>query len=337
MFMVLFLFLFHCFCFFTISFSICVYATLFLFLFVFMQHCFFFYFVTVCHCFFVWVLIDCFGFYFSLHAAVAESGKINSHCLSVARDAVARFICSFIHLCNSVAFVHLLVHLRIVSSTSHPFFLASFRMYPSDIPSTRPVANQQAHTFMQPFTAPPILAGNPLSALDVVQADREEYVKSVGHRCGSVTDQELTDTKIRTHQVLSVHAQVGPAAAAVAPGWFHAAQQPMLQLLQQVQQQQQQTHLHILALTQQSAKNWNSAAGDGITKPWMPVPFLDGGNPTEAPHNLPPVTNVGELCQLAAIHQTAYLRGYGIAIGLNRPEMERRQALGRAIGYFGQP
>jgi hypothetical protein len=211
---------------------------------------------------------------------------------------------------------------------------------------------------MQPFTAPPILAGNPLSALDVVQADREEYVKSVGHRCGSVTDQELTDTKIRTHQVLSVHAQAGPAAAAVAPGWFHAAQQPMLQLLrqvqqqqqqthqqlqqvqqqlQQVQQQQQQTHLHILALTQQSAKNWNSAAGDGITKPWMPVPFLDGGNPTEAPHNLPPVTNVGELCQLAAIHQTAYLRGYGIAIGLNRPEMERRQALGRAIGYFGQP
>jgi DNA anti-recombination protein RmuC len=58
------------------------------------------------------------------------------------------------------------------------------------------------------------------------------------------------------------------AAAAVAPGLLHAAQQPMHQLLQQVKQQlqqvqqqqqqmhqqQQQTHLQKFALAQQSAK-----------------------------------------------------------------------------------
>lgn len=60
------------------------------------------------------------------------------------------------------------------------------------------------------------------------------------------------------------------------------------------------------------------------------VPFLNGTWPTDPPHNLPPLVDVGIINALAGPQATAYLVGYGQPVP-NRIA-DRRKAIRIAVG-----
>lgn len=105
-----------------------------------------------------------------------------------------------------------------------------------------------------------------------------------------VTDQELSLAAARTHAVssqgfvfyycdngvithYSYHCIVVNAhhPGAAAPAWFFPAMDVALAPLR----------LDIVSLKQESKRNWNATAGDGISVPWAVVPFDDGADPTQ--------------------------------------------------------
>lgn len=189
-------------------------------------------------------------------------------------------------------------------------------VYRTPIPSAPQVANPAAQPAIAVRAAAPIAAGDPISAAHVTDAENEEATKEELYRGGMVTAEELGQSKIRTHavvsqQVLDVYPGVG------APAWFAPAMNAAL-----------------LPIRRSLARTWNSAAGDGIKKPWEIVPFVNGDDPTGPPHNLPPIWNLNELNQLQVHHVNAYLAGYGVILRPRQSLQAKRQQIGQQIGHY---
>jgi hypothetical protein len=198
--------------------------------------------------------------------------------------------------------------------------------YNVPIPQTAQIANPIAQQVAGHLQAPAIAAGDVISTADIVRAHEEEQFKASLRDAGLVNSQELGEAKARTHAVTSANvAEMFPAAG--APAWFIPAVQAA------VQAAIEPINNRLIAMDRRMSQYWNSSAGDGLTKPWQLVAFVNGQNPTVAPHNLPAVTDVNALNGLTAQQITAYLIGYGAQI----PHLvvDRRRELGKMLGYYG--
>lgn len=83
-------------------------------------------------------------------------------------------------------------------------------------------------------------------------------------------------------------------------------------------------------VTRIAHKTYNLASGDGRTRHFQVVPFVDGTLPTADPHNLPALTSVDDLNALTGPEATAYLVGYGLPHHHNINI--RKNAIRREIG-----
>ena len=192
--------------------------------------------------------------------------------------------------------------------------------YRINLPSTAPLANAQ---IPNENLAPPINANTPLNVGDVVAADNEVQAREKLHDLGVATDQELVQSRVRRLSVELEHVR-GANPLAGVPDWFFPAMTQALQPLRN----------DINGLRNDSLKHWNSMFGEGTVNPYNIIPFADGADPTQPPHNLPPLRTLGNINQLSAVHVNAYLAGYGIAIPANATLKERKQMLTRAIGFI---
>jgi hypothetical protein len=165
--------------------------------------------------------------------------------------------------------------------------------YQTNIPANPRVANALGSGISAPVVAPAIPAGAALSTSDVTRAMEEEQRKEGLYRAGVVTPEELGLAQTREVAVAAENAAaLFPAAG--APAWFVPAMQVALQ-----------------PLRVSIERAWNSSAGDGLTKPWNVIPFVNGEDPMDGPHNLPQIRNLNDLNQLNGAQLTAYLAGYG--------------------------
>ncbi|KAJ7056960.1 hypothetical protein C8F01DRAFT_1152867 [Mycena amicta] len=80
------------------------------------------------------------------------------------------------------------------------------------------------------------------------------------------------------------------------------------------------------------AQTLNDRYAPGYVAPFVVLPFLNGDDPTDAPHNLPPMHNAGDIEALTAAAITAYLTGYGLST--QGDPIVRTQRLEQHIGYF---
>jgi len=56
----------------------------------------------------------------------------------------------------------------------------------------------------------------------------------------------------------------------------------------------------------------NQRRGEGNVVPYEVIPFINGNDPTQPPHNLPPLGSVNAIENLNGHDLAAYLTGYGI-------------------------
>lgn len=98
------------------------------------------------------------------------------------------------------------------------------------------------------------------------------------------------------YQTKLVQAQAGEN---VAPPWFAPALAAAFAV-------------GLAPLTRVSHKTHNLACGDGRTRRFLEVPFVDGTLPTEDPHNLPALLNVDDVNALTGPEVTSYLQGYNL-------------------------
>ncbi|KAJ7934878.1 hypothetical protein B0H13DRAFT_2305334 [Mycena leptocephala] len=116
----------------------------------------------------------------------------------------------------------------------------------------------------------------------------------------------------------------GPGAM---PAWFQAWNNTEFQPLKQ---RIEALHIELATFRAQFA---NGLCATGHQAPFQVVVFTSGDNPTEDPHNLPPIENTAEILALNAADTTAYLSGYGLSAQGN--PIARARRLARHIGYFG--
>lgn len=83
-------------------------------------------------------------------------------------------------------------------------------------------------------------------------------------------------------------------------------------------------------LTRVAHVAYNLNAGDGRTRRFEVIPFLDGTLPTGPPHNLPALVNVVIINSLTGPQATAYLQGYGKPVPHH--VADRRKAIRIAVG-----
>eukprot|EP00123_Amoebidium_parasiticum_P008808 comp19032_c0_seq4/m.21447 comp19032_c0_seq4/g.21447 ORF comp19032_c0_seq4/g.21447 comp19032_c0_seq4/m.21447 type:complete len:182 (-) comp19032_c0_seq4:457-1002(-) len=83
-------------------------------------------------------------------------------------------------------------------------------------------------------------------------------------------------------------------------------------------------------MEQRMCKAFNRTCSDGMAVSFEVVRFPDGSDPTQPPHELPPLCNVEDLKKLTGPEMKTYLEGYNAVVpkGLE----ERRRALARTIG-----
>jgi len=93
------------------------------------------------------------------------------------------------------------------------------------------------------------------------------------------------------------------AGNAVAPPWFQPAINAVLTV-------------HLAPLIRSSNITHNLLCGDGYTRPFKIVPFVNGDDPVHPPPGgaaaLPHLTNVGVISNLTGPQATSYLNGYHI-------------------------
>jgi len=56
----------------------------------------------------------------------------------------------------------------------------------------------------------------------------------------------------------------------------------------------------------------NQRRGEGNVVPYEVIPFTNGNDPTQPPHNLPPLVSVNAIETLGGLALAAYLTNYGI-------------------------
>ncbi|KAJ7179665.1 hypothetical protein C8R46DRAFT_1074440 [Mycena filopes] len=108
-----------------------------------------------------------------------------------------------------------------------------------------------------------------------------------------------------------------------APAWFQAWNEAsFLPLVASVDR------LYVLIVSM-SAREYNARCAKGHRDPFVVLPFLDGSDPIEAPHNLPPLHNLANIKGLTPIQLSRYCTNYGLGQG-------RKRKLTRHIGYYGK-
>jgi len=95
-----------------------------------------------------------------------------------------------------------------------------------------------------------------------------------------------------------VQAQAG-ASANIAPPWFAPALAAGLVV-------------GLAPLTRVAHTTYNLACGDGRTRNFKVVPFVNGTLPTAAQPNLPVLTSIDDIMNLTGPEATRYLVGYGL-------------------------
>jgi hypothetical protein len=183
-----------------------------------------------------------------------------------------------------------------------------------DIPSSVALASQSANEILANSIAAPCVAGDPLTLNEVGDAHVETLAKERLFQQNAVNASELGACIVREHAVAHEHVALAYPAA-VAPPWFipalHLALQPIREQLFQMEIE--------------SARTWNSAAGDGLAKPWKVVKFTNGDMPTQPPHNLPRIANRNELDALTGAQLASYLIGYAAPVGPAQLSSRRRR------------
>ncbi|KAJ6561576.1 hypothetical protein DFH09DRAFT_1316155 [Mycena vulgaris] len=106
---------------------------------------------------------------------------------------------------------------------------------------------------------------------------------------------------------------------AVAPLWF--------------QQWDQQHFKPLVARVDALAAQWaNEHRATGHQAPFVIVPFIDGSDPTVAPHALPALRNTNDIRALTPAQSTTYCNNYGILQPGNAANC--RLLIAKHIGYY---
>ena len=199
--------------------------------------------------------------------------------------------------------------------------------YQGEIPATDPVANLGAQQVLANVQAPGIQTGQNVLRVHVIEGEEELKAREALHTIGAVTDEELANSKLRLQAIENEQA-AGAFPQAGAPVWFGPAIQAAIQAaLQPIKDALQPIH----AMT---AKNWNTLAGDGLSRPWNIVPFANGTDPTLAPNYLPPLNSLDNIRALTGPQLTAYLQGYALGIQIPQQLDARRRLLAPLVGCF---
>ncbi|KAF5375662.1 hypothetical protein D9615_009378 [Tricholomella constricta] len=101
-----------------------------------------------------------------------------------------------------------------------------------------------------------------------------------------------------------------PAAAgppAVAPPWFQDAIEHF-----RVEFRNEMRAMIRAEVFPKLHRLMNQRVEDGTIIPYVYLPFTNGDDPTQPPHNLPPLDNVNAIENLNEQDLAAYLTGYGI-------------------------
>ena len=127
------------------------------------------------------------------------------------------------------------------------------------------------------------------------------------------------------HVAAAVTAAVAPLTASIATmqGQMHAMQGQMTTM----QGQMHTVQGDIMVLRSMTARAWNGTCGDGITRPYEPVPNNAG---VTAPPGLPAVRNVTQLLALTGPQLTAWCNLYGAPAAAGRAS--RRAQLAALLG-----
>ena len=107
------------------------------------------------------------------------------------------------------------------------------------------------------------------------------------------------------HVGAAVTAAIAPLAASIA-----TLQTQMNALQNNMQTQMNALEGHVIVSRSLAARAWNGTCGDGITRPYEPVPNNAGAT---APPGIPAVRNVTELLALTGPQLTAWCNLYGAA------------------------
>jgi len=76
----------------------------------------------------------------------------------------------------------------------------------------------------------------------------------------------------------------------------------------------------------------NESRGDGDVVQFEIVPFNDGSDPTQPPHNLPPLHSFNVIETLHGAQLVAYLNGYGVVLHPLATNDLRKEVLKGLIG-----
>ncbi|KAF8871367.1 hypothetical protein BD779DRAFT_1576997 [Infundibulicybe gibba] len=119
------------------------------------------------------------------------------------------------------------------------------------------------------------------------------------------------------------------------PAWFAGAVdrllQPIKDDLNTIKRDVRDLRTGLGKVRRISAITYNEACGTGDNIGLEVVPFANGEDPTEPPHNLPPLTSYQAVHDLDAAQRDAYYRGYELPRHTRDPE-ERIELIIVAIG-----
>ncbi|KAM6504438.1 hypothetical protein JOM56_001381 [Amanita muscaria] len=173
-----------------------------------------------------------------------------------------------------------------------------------------------------PTELPP-MPQDPPTLIDISNAI--DYNKNIliSHETGLVTQEDVGAGVIYQAALITRN-----GGADVPPIWFDAAvAQAMVQPLAA---SLAPLHHTICMMNRTIAMTYNLCAGDGYSRHFMVVPFVNGADPTAAPYNLPALVNVRAITDLTGPQCTVYLNGYNLIVP--QAIADRKRVIGSEIG-----
>ncbi|KAH9999082.1 hypothetical protein BJV77DRAFT_1064558 [Russula vinacea] len=128
--------------------------------------------------------------------------------------------------------------------------------------------------------------------------------------------------------IMVAHNAQGNLAA--APAWFAGAVLQVINGPNEICDSIAEIRASLISMKRMDAKAWNIHCDDGHQRPYCVMPFLNGGIPTQPPHNLPELRNVDAIRGLDGPQSASYMNGYGL--GYIHLIVERKRRIGQEIG-----
>ncbi|KAJ7267438.1 hypothetical protein C8J57DRAFT_365930 [Mycena rebaudengoi] len=190
----------------------------------------------------------------------------------------------------------------------------------------------------------PPAPGNPPTITDVGRArlySRRLVVSRDAHRQGGLQPGGPSETDVGAAVLYERSIVEASNPAALVPAWaqgFIATINTMSAIVNDMRVDQ--------------LKVQNSMLGDGRGFPYKTIPFkvvaaapaavpvppapqVTLQDPTQAPHNLPPLHNLDDIKALVGPDITSYLTGYGVPAPFPHAVKKRQKLLARILGYIG--